>query len=411
MLATHSGKPESTLPVSWQAWLSTLLAEREAAHLLRRTRINESAQGPQVHVEGRLLRNFCSNDYLGLANAPELQDAVAQAVRRVGVGAGSASLVCGHHREHEALEEELADWLNVESVLLFGNGYLANVGCLNGLLGSGDAIFQDRLNHASLIDGGLSSGARQQRYAHASAEDLAQRLATVKARRTLVVTDGVFSMDGDIAPLPTLLAPIEVHGALLMLDEAHAFGVIGAGGRGTVSHFKLAANRVPLRVGTLGKAFGVYGAFAAGPKVLINALQQVARTAIYTTAYPPALAAATRVALKMLCDDDWRRLRLQTHIHRLRKGLLAQGWHLMASNTPIQPIVIGSAERALALSQALNARGFWVSAIRPPTVPAGSARLRLTLTAAHEDSDIDALLNVMAELAPMFADTLAEESA
>lgn len=392
------------LPASWQDWLQSLLAERDAQHLLRRVRTSDSPQGPHVQVDGRLLRNFCSNDYLGLASAPELQEALAAAVRRVGVGAGSAALVCGHHREHEALQEELAAWLGVESVLLFGNGYLANLGCLGGLLGAGDAVFQDRLNHASLIDGGLASGARQQRYAHASVDDLKRRLAQSNARRRLIVSDGVFSMDGDIAPLPELLAVAAEHDALLMLDEAHAFGTIGLGGRGTVSHFKLGAAQVPLRIGTLGKAFGVYGAFAAGPRVLIDALQQVARTAIYTTALPPALAATTRVALTMLESDDWRRLRLQTHIHRLRQGLQAQGWDLMASSTPIQPICIGSAERAMALSQALNERGFWVGAIRPPTVPAGTARLRLTVTAGHEDQDIDALLNALAELAPAFAD-------
>lgn len=395
------------LPGDWQTWLSGVLAEREQAHLLRRCRTIDSAQGPRVLVEGRWLHNFCSNDYLGLAADPVLREALIASVREAGVGAGAAGLVCGHHREHEALAEALADWLGVEAVLLFGNGYLANVGILQGLAGAGDAIFQDRLNHASLLDGGLASGARHQRYAHAGAADLARRLEGCEARRRLVISDGVFSMDGDIAPLPELLAVTQPQQALLMLDEAHAFGVIGEQGRGTVSHFGLAGDAVPLRMGTLGKAFGVYGAFAAGPHVLMDALQQLARTAIYTTALPPALAAATRAALTLIRQDDWRRDRLQAHVTRLRAGLLAQGWDLMASATPIQPIVIGSAVRALALSQALAARGFWVGAIRPPTVPAGTARLRLTLTAAHDESAIDELLAVMADLAPAYVNAYA----
>lgn len=397
------------LPDDWQTWLSGVLAEREQAHLLRRCRVTDSAQGPRVLVGGRWLHNFCSNDYLGLAAEPAVREALIAAVRTAGVGAGAAGLVCGHHREHEALARELADWLGVESVLLFGNGYLANVGILQGLAAAGDAVFQDRLNHASLLDGGLASGARHQRYAHADAGDLARRLGSCEARRRLVVSDGVFSMDGDIAPLPDLLAVTRPQQALLMLDEAHALGVLGAEGRGTVSHFGLAPDVVPLRMGTLGKAFGVYGAFAAGPQVLIDALQQLARPAIYTTALPPALAAATRAALLLVRADGWRRERLRQHVARLRAGLLAQGWDLMASVTPIQPVIIGSAERALALSQALAARGFWVGAIRPPTVPAGTARLRLTLTAAHDEAAIDELLAVLADLAPAFVQSVEEE--
>ncbi len=403
--------PVGGLPGDWQAWLGQVLSERAEASLLRRCRTMDSAQGARVQVEGRWLLNFCSNDYLGLAAEPTLREALIAGVRESGVGAGAAGLVCGHHREHEALAEELADWLGVESVLLFGNGYLANVGILQGLASAGDAVFQDRLNHASLLDGGLASGARHQRYAHGDAADLARRLAAGEARRNLVISDGVFSMDGDIAPLPALLTVTQPQQALLMLDEAHAFGVIGEQGRGTVSHFGLAADAVPLRMGTLGKAFGVYGAFAAGPRVLIDALQQLARTAIYTTALPPALAAATRAALVRVREDDWRRQRLQVLIARLRAGLLSQGWDLMDSSTPIQPIRVGSAERALALSAALAERGFWVGAIRPPTVPAGSARLRLTLTAAHDEAMVDDLLAVLAELAPAFVNTAEEESA
>lgn len=391
------------LSAGWQRWLQDTLSTRREQHLLRVKRSLQSPQGPQVLVEGRWLHNFCSNDYLGLANEPALAETLAAASRSMGVGAGAAGLVCGHHQAHEALAEELADWLGVESVLLFGNGYLANVGVLQALASKGDGVFQDRLNHASLLDGGLASGAQHQRYGHGDVDDLARRLRADNSRRRLIVSDGVFSMDGDLAPLPELVTCAQQHNALLMLDEAHAFGVIGAQGRGSVAHFALAADAVPLRIGTLGKAFGVYGAFAAGPKLLMDVLQQTARTAIYTTALPAALAETTRHALRLLRADDWRRERLQSLIARLRAGLLAQGWALMASSTPIQPIVIGSSERALALSAALAARGFWVGAIRPPTVPAGTARLRLTVSASHDDAALDALLVAMAELAAEFA--------
>lgn len=390
------------LPDGWRGWLQDTLTTRAQDHLLRRTRAIASPQGPRVLVDGRWLHNFCSNDYLGLAADPALTEVLADAARRHGVGAGAAALVCGHHRAHEALAEALADWLGVEGVLLFGTGYLANLGLLQGLLGPGDAVFQDRLNHASLLDGGLASGARQQRYAHADPDDLARRLAGQSARRSLIVSDGVFSMDGDIAPVPALVELAHRHQALLMLDEAHAFGVIGEQGRGSVSHHGLAADAVPLRMGTLGKAFGVCGAFAAGPRLLIDAVQQLARTAIYTTALPPALAETALAALQRVREDDWRRARLASLQQHLRAGLLAQGWQLPDSHTPIQPVLIGSAERALALADALRERGFWVGAIRPPTVPAGTARLRFTVTATHESSALDALLAAMADLAPHF---------
>ena len=400
---TQGSSLGSSLSPGWQGWLQDSLTTRREQHLLRVKRPMQSPQGPQVRVDGCWLHNFCSNDYLGLANEPVLAETLASAARSMGVGAGAAGLVCGHHQAHEALAEELADWLGVESVLLFGNGYLANVGVWQALVTKGDGIFQDRLNHASLLDGGLASGARHQRYGHADAADLARRLGADVSRRRLIVSDGVFSMDGDLAPLSELVACARQHDALLMLDEAHAFGVLGEQGRGSVAHFGLATDAVPLRIGTLGKAFGVYGAFAAGPKLLMEVLQQTARTAIYTTALPAALAETTRHALRLLRADDWRRERLRTLTAKLREGLLAQGWQLMASSTPIQPILIGSSERAMALSAALAARGFWVGAIRPPTVPVGTARLRLTLSASHDDAALAALLSAMAELAPEFA--------
>ena len=389
----------------WQQWLTETLAARDDARLRRRLQAIDSPQGPRVRRDGRWLHNFCSNDYLGLAAEPALAEALRDAVTRVGVGAGAAGLVCGHHHEHAALAAELADWLGEEAVLLFGNGYLANLGILQALVGKGDRILQDRLDHASLIDGALASGAAHERYAHGDAADLARRLAAATARRTLIVSDGVFSMDGDLAPLPALADLAERHHALLMLDEAHAFGVLGAGGRGSVSHWGLAPGRVPLRMGTLGKAFGVYGAFVAGPRLLIDVLQQLARPAIYTTALPPALAAATRAALVHVRDDDWRRDALQARIAQLRAGLAAQGWSLMPSPTAIQPVLLGDAARALALSEALVERGFLAGAIRPPTVPAGTARLRFTVTATHTAEAVDALLAVLADLAPRFLES------
>lgn len=394
----------SSLPANWQSWLVDTLAVRDRDGLRREPASIDSTQATRVQRDGRWLANFCSNDYLGLAAEPSLQEALIDAVRRVGVGAGSASLVCGHHREHAALSEELADWLGVEAVLLFGNGYLANLGVLAGLAGRHDAIVQDRLNHASLIDGAIASGARHLRYAHADVSAAEQRFASLpeSISKRVLVSDGVFSMDGDIAPVVDLVAVAKRQQALFVLDEAHAFGVIGNQGRGSVCYAKLANDAVPLRIGTLGKAFGVYGAFAAGPRVLIDTLQQLARPAIYTTALPPALAAATRVALQHVRNDPWRRDQLQANIAQFRTGALAQGWPLMPSETAIQPIRIGDTANANALSAELLARGFWVSSIRPPTVPIGSARLRVTLSSAHTREAIADLLNALAELAPRF---------
>ncbi len=394
----------SSLPEHWQSWLADTLAVRDRDGLLRVPTSIDSMQSTRVQRDGHWCENFCSNDYLGLAAEPFLQEALIEAVRRVGVGAGSASLVCGHHREHAALGEELADWLGVEAVLLFGNGYLANLGVLTGLAGRNDAIVQDRLNHASLIDGAVASGAKHLRYSHADAAAAEQRLASLpeSIAKRLLVSDGVFSMDGDIAPVTDLVAVAKRQQALLVLDEAHAFGVIGDEGCGSVCHAKLGNDAVPLRIGTLGKAFGVYGAFVAGPRVLIDALQQLARPAIYTTALPPALAAVTRVALKHVRNDQWRRDQLQENIAQFRVGASQQGWQLMPSETAIQPILIGDTVNANRLSAELLARGFWVSSIRPPTVPVGSARLRVTLSSAHSCETIASLLSALAELAPRF---------
>ncbi len=391
-----------SVPLSWAAWLAEEKAQRLAQSLWRQKQPLDSAQSTRVLLQGQWLHNFCSNDYLGLANDDELKHYAQQAITRDGVGAGSAALVCGHHREHQALQEELASWLGVEAALLFGSGYMANMGVLTALLGKGDAVFQDRLNHASLLDGGLASGARQQRYTHNDCIDLERRLAVSNARRSLVASDGVFSMDGDVASVTELVDVCAQHNALLLLDEAHALGVIGVGGRGTVSAAGLSPDAVALRVGTLGKAFGGYGAFVAGPKDLVEMIQQLARPAIYTTALPPAWAATMRKSLQLVESQDWRRQQLNQLINWLRAGLLQQGWDLLPSFTPIQPVLVGSAQRALALAQALRQRGFLVSAIRPPTVPVGTARLRITLSTGHDQQSVDELLEVMADLVDHF---------
>jgi 8-amino-7-oxononanoate synthase len=370
----------------------------EGQGLYRRRKILEGPQGPEVIVDGRRLVNFCSNDYLGLANHPAVVAALCHGAERYGAGAGAAHLVCGHSRAHQALEEELADFTRRERVLLFSTGYMANLGVISALTRRGDAVFEDRLNHASLLDGARLSGARFKRYHHGDMESLRRELEASAAPVKLVASDGVFSMDGDIAPLPALADTAEAHGAWLMIDDAHGFGVLGEEGRGTVARFGLDQDRVPLLVGTLGKAFGTFGAFVAGCAELIEFLIQRARTFIYTTALPPAVAEAARAALAIARTEAGRRQHLRTLIDRFRTGALRLGLDLMPSETPIQPLLAGSNTVALRLSAALFDAGFWVAAIRPPTVPEGTARLRITLTAAHTEAQVDALLDALGRL-------------
>jgi 8-amino-7-oxononanoate synthase len=378
--------------------LQAELDQRERDALYRRRRVLDSAQGPEVQVDGKRYLAFCSNDYLGLANHPEVVRALQQGANRYGVGGGASHLVNGHGRAHHALEEALAEFTGRERVLLFSTGYMANLGAINGLLGKTDAIFQDRLNHASLLDAGLLSGARFQRYLHNDVASLEQRLAKTTGRRKLVVTDGVFSMDGDLAPLPALASAARAEGAWLMVDDAHGFGCIGRGGRGIVDHFDLCQDQVQVLVGTLGKAFGTSGAFVAGSSALIETLIQFARTYIYTTSMPPAVACASLASLRLLETEDWRREHLNALIARFRTGCQQLGLNLMASPTPIQPILIGEADAAMAISAALEARGIFVGAIRPPTVPAGSARLRVTLSAGHSEAQVDELLEALGQV-------------
>jgi 8-amino-7-oxononanoate synthase len=377
---------------------SKALDERRSAGLYRARRVSDGPQGPEVLVDGRRLLSFCSNDYLGLAADPRVAEAMQKGIRRYGVGAGAAHLVNGHSRAHHALEEELADFTGRERALLFSTGYMANLGVISALMDRHDTVLQDRLNHASLLDGALLSRARLRRYPHADPVRLGE-LLDASSGRCLVATDGVFSMDGDIAPLHGLAEQCARKSAWLMVDDAHGIGVLGHEGRGSVATAGLEASRVPVLVGTLGKALGTAGAFVAGDADLIEWLVQQARSYIYTTAMPPAVAEATRTSLALCRAEHWRRERLTGLVTRFREGVAAIGLELMPSTTPIQPLLIGCAAEATRWSEALLQQGVQVTAIRPPTVPEGSARLRVTLSAAHSVGQVDALLAVLAETA------------
>lgn len=378
--------------------LSFALTERRAANLYRSRRVLQSPQTPQVVVDGKQYTAFCSNDYLGLANHPDVVAAFQSAANSFGVGSGASHLVAGHSSEHHALEEELAAFTGRERALLFSTGYMANMGAITALVGQGDAIFEDRLNHASLLDGGLSSGARFQRFLHNDLNNLQTRLDKADAERKLIVVDGVFSMDGDCAPLPELAALAQKNNAWLMVDDAHGFGCLGKTGGGSAEHFGLTQEELPILMGTLGKAFGTFGAFIAGSENLIETLIQFSRSYIYTTAMPPAVAAATRVSLRLLQEGHWRREHLQTLIARFRTGAQQLGLQLLDSFSPIQPIIIGDEARALMIAEQLAERGILIIAIRPPTVAPGSSRLRVTFSAEHTLAQVDQLLNALSDI-------------
>jgi len=371
------------------------LREREQAHQYRRRRIMTSAQGIKVCIDDREYLNFCSNDYLGLANHPELKASFKQAADRYGVGSGSAHLINGHSQEHHALEEELATFTGRQRALLFSTGYMANLGVLSTLLGRSDTLFEDRLNHASLIDAGILSRARIQRYAHNDMAALSEKLEQCGKGEKLIVSDGVFSMDGDLAPIADMAQLASEHGALLMIDDAHGLGVLGKTGAGSLEQVGLDAVAVPILMGTLGKALGTFGAFVAGDEVLIEALINHARSYVYTTALPPAVAAATRTSLCLLQTESWRREKLAALVEYWKQGAAQLQLPLMKSDTAIQPLLLGSSEKAIRISLQLDEKGFLISAIRPPTVPKGQARLRITLSAEHEQEHIDRLLDVL----------------
>lgn len=377
--------------------LQAVLESRRAAELYRQRLVLESPQGSRVRWQGRDYLNFSSNDYLGLAGDSRLVESLHRAARKYGVGSGASHLVCGHSEAHAQLEQALAEATGRPRALLMGSGYAANTGVLQALLQPGDTVLQDRLNHASLLDGGLHSGARLRRFAHNDCADLARKLVASQGP-TLVAVDGVFSMDGDCAPLVELAALCRQHDAWLMVDDAHGFGVLGERGSGTVAAAGLSGDDVPVLMATLGKALGTAGAFVAGSETLIEALIQTTRKYIYTTAMPPALAAASLTALRLAQEESWRREHLQHLIALFRTGAAERGLPLMPSRTPIQPLLVGEPGSALRLSESLRERGFLVSAIRPPTVPAGTARLRITLTAAHEAGQLEQLLDALTEL-------------
>ena len=371
------------------------LALRRQDNLFRRRLTLQSAQGPVVQMDGREYLNFCSNDYLGLAAHPRVVEAFQRAAASYGVGSGASHLVCGHSTPHHQLEEALAEFTGRPRALLFSSGYMANMGILTTLLRRGDHVFEDRLNHASLLDGGLHSGARFQRFGHSDVAALERKIAPVEGVK-LVVVDGVFSMDGDTAPLQELVATCSRHDASLMVDDAHGFGVMGKRGAGSTEAAGLDATSVPVLMATLGKALGTAGAFVAGSELLIESLLQQARTYIYTTALPPAVAAASLESLRLLGEESWRREHLNQLIARFRQGAGQLGLPLMASGSAIQPLVVGDARKALDLSEKLRQEGLLIGAIRPPTVPVGTSRLRVTLSAGHSEAQVDRLLERLA---------------
>lgn len=374
------------------------LADLEAAGLKRRRRVVRGQQGPVLDVDGEAMLAFASNDYLGLASHPEIIEATIAAARRCGVGGGASHLISGHHEEHELAEEALARFVDLPRALLFSSGYMANTGVVPALVGRGGAVFSDTLNHACLIDGARLSRAAVHIYPHGDLDTLESMLSRNRTPDKIVITDGVFSMDGDIAPIPEMIALCERHDAMLLIDDAHGFGVIGPGGRGTLAHFGARSERV-LYMGTLGKAVGVAGAFIAGNADAIEWLIQRTRTYIFTTSMPPMLAAAIRASLDVVARDDWRRSRLLAHGRRLRAGLQCLPWALPATRTAVQPVLIGGNEAALAVMRELWERGIWAPAIRPPTVPQGTARLRITFSASHEEAHIDRLIGALLEAA------------
>ena len=375
------------------------LAALESEGLRRRRRTLESPCGPLARVDDRELISFCSNDYLGLACEPALIEAACAGAQRWGVGSGASHLVSGHFMPHEALEHELAAFTGFPRALLFSTGYMANLGILPALVGRHDAVFSDKLNHASLIDAVQLSRAHSQRYAHGDLAALERLLATSPARRKLILSDAVFSMDGDLAPLPALLDLAERFDAWLVIDDAHGFGVLGAQGRGCLSHFGLPASPRIIYMGTLGKAAGASGAFVAAHETVIEWLLQRARTYIFTTGSSPLIACALSASLKLIEHGDARRQHLQALCAQLRSGLASTRWQLLPSPTAIQPVIIGDNHETLRVADALFERGLWVPAIRPPTVPKGSARLRVSLSAAHSAGHVDQLINALRELA------------
>ncbi len=378
----------------WHNELQAALEQRKAAARYRQNRLREGGQGVNVIVDGSRFISFCSNDYLGLSNHPAVVKSFKKAAENYGVGSGSAHLICGHSESHHALEHELAEFTGRDRALLFSTGYMANIGVICALLSREDQILEDRLNHASLLDGGLLSKARFKRYLHNDLDNLQNKLNNLNGK-TFIVTDGVFSMDGDLALLPELSNLAHRNNAWLMVDDAHGLGVMGETGGGILQHYGLTQQQVPVLMGTLGKGFGTFGAFVAGSDALIETLIQKARTYIYTTALPAAVAEATRTSLNIVIAESWRRDKLKQLTERFRSGAKQLGLSVMCSQSAIQPVLIGDSQSTLNISHALLNQGFLVSAIRPPTIPKGAARLRITFSANHQEQQVDQLLDAL----------------
>jgi 8-amino-7-oxononanoate synthase len=371
-------------------------AERAARDALRPRRMIEGREGARVLVGGRTLVNFCGNDYLGLGQHLDVVAALQEGAAWHGVGSTGSALVCGHHAEHAAFETEMAQWLGYERGLFFGSGYQANLAVMQSLLAEGDVCVQDKLNHACLIDGARLSGAELKRYPHADVEAAMRQLMSRREGAALLATDGVFSMDGDQAPLADLALVARTQDALLYVDDAHGIGVLGPEGRGSLAVANLGAREVPLLLLPLGKAFGGQGAMLLGSEALVGHVAETARPYLFSTAPAPAMAAAMRASLKLVRKESWRRAKLASLVMRFRRGAAARGLPLQESFTAIQPVVLGDNARALAASKALEAAGYLVAAIRPPTVPEGQARLRITLSVDHAEADVDGLLEALA---------------
>lgn len=370
-------------------------AARAERNLVRRLRVVESVDGRHVRSDGKRLLDFASNDYLGLSQHPAVREALVDGARRWGVGAGAAHLLGGHRAPHAALEKALAEWTGRERALLFSTGYMANLGVMQALLMRGDACVADKLDHASLLDAAHLAGCELKRYVHADVASARRQLDTLPGAAALLATDGVFSMDGDVAPLADLAALCREQGATLFVDDAHGLGVLGPRGAGCLAEAGLDQHHAPILMATLGKALGVAGAFVAGSAALIDGLVQFARSHVYTTAMPPALAAATLAALEIARDDDARRATLAASIAQFREAAQQRGIRLLDSRTPIQPVPVGDSGAALAAAARLADAGFFVPAIRPPTVPVGGARLRVTLSAAHSAEDVERLVDAL----------------
>jgi 8-amino-7-oxononanoate synthase len=370
-------------------------AERTATATLRPRRVLEARDGVKVAVDGKVLTNFCSNDYLGLSQHLDVVTALQAGAAYNGVGAGASALVCGHHQDHAALEREAAEWMGYPRALLLGGGYAANLAVLQSLLGPGDVCVQDKLNHASLIDGARLAMCELKRYPHRDAEAAMRQLMSERKGAAMLATDGVFSMDGDVAPLRDLAVLSRSQDALLYVDDAHGVGVIGPDGRGSVAQANLTHVEVPLLLAPMGKAFGGQGALLFGSEALVGHVAETARPHLFSTALPPAMAAAMRASLRLVRGEPWRRAKLASLVMRFRRNALRAGLNLVESYTPIQPVLVGDNQRALSISAALQERGFLVSAIRPPSVPQGEARLRVTLSALHTEKDVDALVGAL----------------